>query len=119
MVSLRVVPPSTPAIPVVFDLPGFTESRFVPNWVNWSITLRRVPSPTEVRRMTAQIPIAIPRADRADRSRCPRTAPRLHEIVSRARMALAPRERGDRVEARRPPSRQETEQRADADRDGD
>ena len=34
IVSLRVVPPSTPGMPIVFDLPGLTARRLVPNWVN-------------------------------------------------------------------------------------
>ena len=34
IVSLRVVPPRTPGMPIVFDLPGLTARMFVPNWVN-------------------------------------------------------------------------------------
>ena len=34
MVSLWVVPPSTPGRPMVLTLPGLTATRLVPNWVN-------------------------------------------------------------------------------------
>jgi hypothetical protein len=34
IVSFRVVPPSTPGMPRVFDLPGLTARMLVPNWVN-------------------------------------------------------------------------------------
>ena len=34
IVSLWVVPPRTPGMPSVFDLPGLMAMRLVPNWVN-------------------------------------------------------------------------------------
>ena len=34
IVSFRVVPPRTPGMPSVFDLPGLTARMFVPNCVN-------------------------------------------------------------------------------------
>ena len=74
MVSLWVVPPRMPGTPTVSDLPGLIDSRLVPNWLNWSKTNRRVPSPTEVSRITEATPMAMPTMLSAERSRWPKRA---------------------------------------------
>ena len=56
-------------------LPGLISIRLVPNWVNCDTMYRRVPSPSEVSRMTAATPIATPSAESAERRRCPVRAP--------------------------------------------
>ena len=61
--------PNTPtAAPKVRARPGLMPTRFVPNWVNSANTKRWTPSPMEVRRTTAPMPTAIPRAVRPLRS---------------------------------------------------
>src|SRR2546425_4766740 len=121
IVSLRIVPAMAVGLPPeVFDLPGLTPIRFVPNWVNSLRTYTRIPSPIDVSRMTEAMPMAIPSIVRAERRRCPVTAPHDSFMRSTTRMTItssrfgtdrSPSRQGDdRIEARRPARRQHAEQ---------
>ncbi len=82
-------PPRTPSLLVA--LPGVTTSRLLPRELIWSRTWFWVPWPRPTVRMTAAMPMRIPRTVRAERDRCVRTASMPMRSVSSQLMGGSPR----------------------------